>query len=490
LDFKRTGFVKDFCFHQLMSRALVFSIFAGLILHVCLYAREAPTSTGDAFIEKPYIQLGERSIERPDQLSVLWHARDSDDEWTLEFRKAGSTDAWQPAKLAFHVVNVPTIEKHRVYEALLCGLQPGEEFEYRVALQGRVAFQAKGRAIPSRNQDYRFVVFGDSGDETPEQRAIANQVYRDRPSMVFITGDIVYSRGRISEYRRKYFPIYNAERASPETGAPLLRSVLFAAAPGNHDILHGDFGEFPDALAYFYYWSQPLNGPLDKANQPNIPVLMGNPKAREAFLASARERYPRLANFSFDFGNAHWTVLDANPYVDWRDPELRQWLKKDLESAKEATWHFVAFHQPGFNSSHTHFGENQMRNISQILEEEHVDIVFNGHVHNYQRTYPLHFKVVPPSAQQHVNGRWTLDRKFDGKTRTKPDGIIYLISGAGGAGLYNPEQQADQASWQSYTFKYIANEHSYTRVDVSGRRVTINQVSDQGTILDDFRISK
>ena len=29
-----------------------------------------------------------------------------------------------------------------------------------------------------------------------------------------------------------------------------------------------------------------------------------------------------MANFSFDYGNAHWTVLDSNKNVDWTDPSL------------------------------------------------------------------------------------------------------------------------------------------------------------------------
>jgi len=31
-----------------------------------------------------------------------------------------------------------------------------------------------------------------------------------------------------------------------------------------------------------------------------------------------------------------------------------------------------------------------------------------------------------------VNGRWTLDKKFDFKTNTMPHGVIYVVKGAGG----------------------------------------------------------
>ena len=29
-----------------------------------------------------------------------------------------------------------------------------------------------------------------------------------------------------------------------------------------------------------------------------------------------------MTNFSFDYGNSHWLVLDSNPYVDLTGPEL------------------------------------------------------------------------------------------------------------------------------------------------------------------------
>ena len=36
-----------------------------------------------------------------------------------------------------------------------------------------------------------------------------------------------------------------------------------------------------------------------------------------------------------------------------------------------------------------------MRVIAPILEANHVDIVFSGHVHNYQRSFPLTFAPKP-----------------------------------------------------------------------------------------------
>jgi len=233
-----------------------------------------------------------------------------------------------------------------------------------------------------------------------------------------------------------------------------------------------------------------------------VPVLKGSDENRKAFMAAAGDSYPRMTNYSFNYGNAHWTVLDGNPYVDWSNKELIDWVKNDLASAKGATWRFVMFHQPGFSSSHEHFEQQQMRVLSPVFEAGNVDVVFNGHVHNYQRSFPLTFapykKSIPLMGGKDgktirgtlVTGSWTLDKAYNGTTITKPKGIIYIVTGAGGQELYNPEQNNDPDSWQKFTCKFISDVHSLTVADVKGNTITIRQISAEGKELDSFTVTK
>src|SRR5262249_43339333 len=154
-------------------------------------------------------------------------------------------------------------------------LVPGGEFAYQVRRGGQFLLAAGGRAPKAANQPYRFVAFGDCAAGTAEQKAVAYRAYLARPDFIVIPGDIVYSRGRITEYRELFWPVYNADEASPVAGAPLLRSTLFVAAPGNHDIAGRDLGKYPDGLAYFLYWDQPRNGPLGREGGPLVPLLVG-----------------------------------------------------------------------------------------------------------------------------------------------------------------------------------------------------------------------
>ncbi len=84
-------------------------------------------------------------------------------------------------------------------------------------------------------------------------------------------------------------------------------------------------------------------------------------------MLAAGSRYPTMSNYSFDYGNSHWLILDANPYMDWTNQELRDWVRKDLLTAKGQTWKFVCFHQPGFSIDKAHSREQRMRLLSDII---------------------------------------------------------------------------------------------------------------------------
>ncbi len=322
-------------------------------------AKAEPEAGTSPFLVKPYLQAGH--VQAAGQIVLVWQTHDTGAAWTIEYRP-GSGRRWQagPAP-SFTRVAVAGIEPHRIYHAALAGLEPGQIFAYRVSHDGKVVFESDARAPKAANQPYRFVVFGDCGADTPAERAIAFRTFRANPDFVMITGDIVYGRGLVSEYRTKFWPIYNAQEAAPEKGAPLLRSTLFLAAPGNHDIASRDLGKDPGGLAYFYYWLQPLNGPMGEIGGPITAALLGPDEKVKAFRDAAGGAFPRMANFSVDYGNGHWTVLDANATVDWTNRELRDWVAADLAAAAGAGWRFVSFHQPGFNSSKSHFDEQYMR---------------------------------------------------------------------------------------------------------------------------------
>ncbi len=445
------------------------------------------------FFEKPYLQLGNRpALDAKESLELMWIGHDKDVAFNVEYKPAGTWLNATPKQI--RRVDFTGTAAHRVYAATLSNLKPGKRFSYRISADGKVIFESASIARKAAKKASRFVVFGDCAANTKGQREVAFHAAQQKPDYIFITGDIVYSRGRVSEYQTNFWPIYNADQADPTQGAPLLRSTLFTGVIGNHDSQPiVDFDKTPDGLAYYLYWAQPTNGPMLQPGDKQVPILQGAEAIKKKFLDATVGQYPRMANFSFDYGNVHWTVLDSNVYVDWTSEEFRQWVRNDLKAASKAKWRIVGLHHPPFNSSKIHFKEQRVRVLADIFEEGKVDLVLAGHVHNYQRTHPLTFKVAPGfilGKNAEVPGQWTLDKSFDGDKNTSPKGVIYITTGAGGANLYNTEQNADPASWQEFTKQFVSNIHSFSVIDAEAKQLTLKQISAEGKELDRFTIKR
>lgn len=474
-------------------------LIAVLILFISVRVKSQNSNQQADFLVKPYLQIGK--TPRPQSLQILWHAAVSNDVWQAEYKNSTESNWRKSENQSASKIVIAGTNPFTVYHASFDALIPGSTFMYRVSKNGKVIFTAEAKSLKSIEQPYHMVVSGDMGAGTKEAMQIANGIYKSNPDLIAIAGDIVYNNGLIAEYKTKFWPIYNAEKVD-SVGVPLMGSIPFIAAVGNHDADTRDLDRFPDALAYYHFWDQPLNGPVGKEGGGIVPALKGSAANKKAFLDAAGERYPRMTNFSFDYGNTHWTVIDSDTYVDWTDSTLKDWVMKDLENAQTATWRFVMFHHPGFSSSRTHFEQQHMRLLSPIFEKGNVDIVFAGHVHNYQRSFPMTFvpdrngiplfggvdNKVPRGRL--VNGRWILDKKFNGRQNKKPNGVIYIVTGAGGQGLYNPEQQQDKDSWQKFTYKFVSVIHSFTVLDVKGNSLTLRQVDVNGNDIDKIYITK
>jgi hypothetical protein len=186
-------------------------------------------------------------------------------------------------------------------------------------------------------------------------------------------------------------------------------------------------------------------------------VNYSSPRAIEALRASTeidsgkgpKRQIDHMSNYSFDYGNAHFVFLDANPHLfdnvlpggPRSNPAvfpfsdypgvLRDWLINDLDSSHQ-TWKVVVFHQPIFSSGNATVSNDQMRTISRFLQDHGVNLVFNGHEHNYQRTLPLRALPNAPSAPMAGVPQVEVDERFDGLARTVPDGVLYFVEGGGG----------------------------------------------------------
>ncbi len=231
---------------------------------------------------------------------------------------------------------------------------------------------------------FAYVVMGDSRTYPKRFKVLAEKVYAERPNFVLNVGDVVSDGMKKDEWITEYL----------DPAAKLMERVPTYVAIGNHE----------RNASWFYQYSS----------------------------------YPAPENYySFDYGNAHFTIIDSNADLSPESKQL-EWIKKDISSSA-AKWKFVAHHHPPFSSdkddygntdfSSSRKGDHRVQSLIPIYEKYGVDVVWCGHIHDYERTWPIR------------------DGKVD-----QDKGVVYIQAGGGGAEL---EYFAPSRSW--FTAKVLRN---------------------------------
>jgi 3',5'-cyclic AMP phosphodiesterase CpdA len=152
---------------------------------------------------------------------------------------------------------------------------------------------------------------------------------------------------------------------------------------------------YPDGSAeYFAECYDPSWGQFKARTMPSP----GNHEYETAGSSGYLDYFGRAAGdpdkgyYSFDLGAWHLVALNSNCGVG----EIRcgpgspqgRWLKKDLADNDKKACTLAYFHHPLFASGSYRPGIKRVERLWEILFAGGVDVVLNGHDHNYQRFAP------------------------------------------------------------------------------------------------------
>lgn len=346
-----------------------------------------------------------------DSATIVWHTATP----TTDCVEYGPTLAYGMSA----ETKVPTLE----HAVTLHRLVPGQLYYYRVRCDGETLSEGpdyRFRSLPDkRTTRCRFIAFGDGGRGNATQLSLVPGLVAAEADFALHTGDVVYPLGEAEDFDPKHFFPY----------APLLRNTPLWLSLGNHDYGTNDGQPYLDAFFL------PRNNP------------------------AGTERY-----YSFDWGQVHVVILDS---IAFDDPAQLAWLEADLAAAT-TTWKFAVFHHPLYSCG-MHGSSTSVRNrFAPILEAHGVDIVLNGHDHDYQRSFPMRDGVAYDVAQSpHF---------------LRPQGIVYIVTG-GGAGVRPTSSSCE------FTAVAVSATH-FTQVDVDGTFLHLRAIDTAGQMLDEMTIDK
>jgi hypothetical protein len=302
----------------------------------------------------------------------------------------------------------------RVHEAHLCGLAPDTAYDYQVVSDvGHASPVYRFRTAPDLalqpDATVAITSVGDSRDGYLVWADLVEQIRLRAPDLLLFSGDAV-TLGSLQNEWEDFFAV----------GEPLFATTPVISTHGNHDV---------NSINYYAQLAMPGNE----------------------------------ASFGFDFGPAHVTVVnDSPPLAADLTGAIVRFLDDDLAAHADAPWRLVTHHRPAYSASLNHGSDATLQEAwVPVFDRHRVDLVLNGHDHDYERTHPLRGGAIAASPAE---------------------GTIYVVSGGAGATLYDPGVEFFTA--------VSAKLHSAVNLTIRRGRLQMEAFDDSGAPVDALTIVK
>ena len=179
--------------------------------------------------------------------------------------------------------------------------------------------------------------------------------------------------------------------------------------------------------------------------------------------------------YSFNYRNAHFIALSTELNESGEIEQLN-FLKSDLlrtKANKNIDWTIVFFHRP-FYSANVQDITNMRRTYHPLFDKLGVDLVLQGHSHNYQRSYPLSYNDITP-PEPIISDKEQFQYH-------DPVGTIFLIVGTGGESVKSLYKKSFLVStYEGY---------GCINVEIKGKSMNVEYYSDTNNAIDKFSITK
>lgn len=236
-----------------------------------------------------------------------------------------------------------------LHKLTVSGLEKGTEYTYKVG-NGSVWSEEGSFSTDNADDALSFITVADvqaSSEENFEKgAAVLKKALEQNPDADFVANLGDFTNDSTNEEWNLYDKAF----------AEINKSITLVPVAGNHD-----------GLGKWNWFCNMFN--LDTSE--SVQNLNG-------------------VNYSFDYGNAHFSVLNTNDGLSVSNAQL-SWLKNDLAST-DRDWKIVFMHKSPYTLGKDGKWPDALylqKALSEVLDEGNADIVFSGHDHMYLRTNRL-----------------------------------------------------------------------------------------------------
>ena len=359
---------------------------------------------GQGFVVSPYLQFGTQT-----SMTVMWRTA----------TPSSTTVYWGETAECTQVIKQDGTAE--IHEVKIEDLKPETQYFYAVESVSTDGATSESEVLTfstavKAETPFAFAIISDTQGNPEVSLQLAEQAWAQRPNFCIHSGDLVSTGGNPKHWTQHFFPGMK----------PLIERVPFYPVLGNHE---------DNAKNYFDYVSLP------------------NP-----------EYY-----YSFKYGNTEFFMIDSNRDVS-PESEQYKWLDGAL-AASDAEWKFVCHHHPPYSSDENDYGnlwktnkstqgDLRVRQLTTLYDQHQVDIVWNGHIHSYERTWPV----------------------YDGAAQDK--GTVYMITGGGGGGLETP------GPFRPFFQNNVKRGHHYCMVAIQDETLELKAFDLEGRLFDYVQIEK
>jgi hypothetical protein len=323
-----------------------------------------------------------------------------------------------PLQYTFDYPNYPTYTSDYIYHITLTNLKPSSVYYYEIGCN-KYNFTTLGSI--KQNKSTIFGVIGDLGQTQNSKQTLENMSKDSFIEMILNVGDLSYA---------------DCNQTKWDTFGRLITKLAnhipWMIAPGNHEIEYIN-STTPFYVAYENRFKMPQ---IQKAeidfnfmSNTNLLSIIKNQKCTPSEYISSYNYGNSF--YSFNAGLSYIIVL--NPYTQTNhESKQYKWLECELNKIDRKTypWLIVLMHCPFYNSNIYHQNEIQTINMSKsmekILYDYKTNIIFSGHVHAYERTYPIY------------------------NNKINKNGPIYIVIGTGGNSEGHYTNYLNKPEWSAY----------------------------------------